>query len=261
MGIVQNGVGQTHHLAVGLVRGEDAGAHPADILRQTHHQFLADRVNSGVRYLGELLTEIVEEYLRFVRQDGKWRVITHRCRWLLSIDSHRHDGVRYILFSIAEHHFLLEQVADMIVDMSAGLQLLQLDAVGTQPLAIGVFAGELLFDLTIIVYLTLLCVDKQDLTRLQAPFLCNLSRVKVHHANLTCHHHCVVLRNGIAGRTESVTVQHATSKTSVTEQQGGRTIPRLHQDGVVFVESLQILANRVLVIETLWYKHAHCMWQ
>ena len=54
--------------------------------------------------------------------------------------------------------------------MSARLQFLQLDAVGAQPLAVRVFAGELLFDFAVVVNLALLRVYQQNLSWLQSAF-------------------------------------------------------------------------------------------
>ena len=102
--------------------------------------------------------------------------------------------------------------------MATRLQFLQLDAVGTQPLTVGMLAGELLLDLTIIVYLSFLSVNQQDFTRLQTSLLRYLCRVKIHHTHLTCHYDGVILCDGVTSRTQSVTVQHATCKPSVTEE-------------------------------------------
>ena len=98
---------QTNHLTVGLIGVEDARAHTTDIFRKTHHQFLADGVDGRIRYLCKLLPEIVEECLRFVRENGQWGIVTHRGCRLLSVDGHRNDGAIHILFAVAEHHFLL----------------------------------------------------------------------------------------------------------------------------------------------------------
>ena len=107
LGVVQYGVGQTNHLTVGLIGVEDARAHPTDVFRKTHHEFLADGVDGRVRYLCELLTEIVEECLRFVGEHSQRGIVTHRGGRLLTVDGHRNDGAIHILFAVAEHHFLL----------------------------------------------------------------------------------------------------------------------------------------------------------
>ena len=54
---------QSHHLTIRFIGIQDTRAHSSDILCQRHHQILTDRVDGGVRYLGELLPEIVKEYI------------------------------------------------------------------------------------------------------------------------------------------------------------------------------------------------------
>ena len=121
--------------------------------------------------------------------------------------------------------------------------------------------SQLLLYLAVIIYLALLGVYQQYLTRLQAALLCHLRGIKVHHAYLTRHYHRVVLRNGIAGRAQSVAIQHATRKATVAEQQRSRTVPRLHQDRVILIERLQVFAYGVLVIEALRHKYRHSVRQ
>ena len=208
-----------------------------------------------------MLTEIVEEHLWLTRQHSQWRVVTHRGSRLLTIDSHRCNGVGDILFSVAEHHLFLQQVADGILHMSARLQFLQLDAVGAQPLAVRVFAGELLFDFAVVVNLTLLCVNQQNLSWLQSALFGNLSRLEVHHTHFTCYDNGIVLGDGVACRAQTVAVEHSTCKPSVAEQQGSRTVPGFHQNRVVFVESLQVFRNRVLVVKAFRHQYTHGMRQ
>ena len=68
---------QAHHLAVVLIRRQDARADPSDILEEGHHHLLADGVDGRVGHLGELLAEIVEERLRTFCQNSQRRVISH----------------------------------------------------------------------------------------------------------------------------------------------------------------------------------------
>ena len=75
--IGQDRMRQAHHLAVVLVRRQDARAHASDILEQGHHHLLADGVDGRVGHLGELLAEIVEERLRTFCQNSQRRVISH----------------------------------------------------------------------------------------------------------------------------------------------------------------------------------------
>ena len=70
-----------------------------------------------------------------------------------------------------------------------------------------------------------------------------------------------MLRDEIAGGAQAISVQHTAGITTVAEEQGGGAIPWLHQDGVILIESLQILGDRVLLVEALRHQHRHGMWQ
>ena len=121
--------------------------------------------------------------------------------------------------------------------------------------------GKAVFDFTIIIYLAFLGIDQENLTRLEASLLGNFLWVEVHHTHLGCHHHHVVLGDGVTGRTQTVAVEQSAGVATVAEEQGGRTIPWLHQDGVILIERLEVLGDRILVIEALRYHDCHCVRQ
>ena len=170
----QNGMGKPHHLAVGFVRIEDTGAHSAYVFGKTHDQLFSDRVDSGVGYLCKLLAEIVEEYLRFARQDSQRRVISHRGCGLLTTRCHWYERVFYVFFAEAELYFLGVQVLNGVAYLASGMDFFELNAVRVQPLAVGMRMCELLLYFTIVVYFALLRVDKQYLSGLQTPFFDDL---------------------------------------------------------------------------------------
>ena len=62
------------------------------------------------------------------------------------------------------------------------------------------FVCQLSLDVAIIVNLSLLRVNEEDFPWLQTALLGNLRGVEVHYAHFACHHHHVVLRDGIACR-------------------------------------------------------------
>ena len=121
--------------------------------------------------------------------------------------------------------------------------------------------SQALLDFAIIVNLAFLGINQENLTRLQASLLGNLGWVEIHHAHLRSHNHHIVLGDGVACRTQTVSIEHTTSIAAIAEEQGGRTIPWLHQDRVILIECLQILRDRVLVVEALWHHHSHGMRQ
>ena len=116
---------------------------------------------------------------------------------------------------------------------------------------------QLLLDFSVIIYLAFLRVDEQNLSGLQTSLAHHVARFEVHHTHFTCHDHHTTLGYGVAAGTQTVSVQHAAGKASVAEEQGSGTIPRLHQDGVILVERLQVFADGVLVVETLWHENRH----
>ena len=180
----QNRLWQTHHLTVRRIGCQDIGSHSANILRQRHHQFLADGIDGGVRHLSELLAEIIEEYLRAVADDSQRGIVAHCGNRFLTCRGHRDDGLVDILLSEAESDELLLIVAHAVLHVASALQLLELHAILVQPFAIRMCLGQLFLDLAVVVNLTLLGIDEQNLTRLQTPLANHVARFEVHHTNL-----------------------------------------------------------------------------
>ena len=175
---------QTHHLAVAGIGCQNAVSHGTYVFRQTHHQFLTYRVDGWVGDLCKLLTEVVEEHLWTVAQDSKRSIVAHSSHRLLSCHSHRYDGAVYILLSVAELHQFLLVVLYGILHMATTLELLQLYAVGAQPLSVWVCLGELFFYLAVIIYLALLSVYEQYLAWLQPALAHHVGGVYIHHSHL-----------------------------------------------------------------------------
>ena len=156
----QDGLRQTHHLAVGGVGGQDVGAYSADVFGQRHDQLFTDGVDGGVRHLSKLLTEIVEQNLRPVAHDGQRRVIAHGGDRLLSRGGHRHNRLVNVFLAVAEGDEFLLEVVDRVLHLPAALQFLQLHAVFAEPFAIGMCFGQLFLDFAVVPNLAFLCVDE-----------------------------------------------------------------------------------------------------
>ncbi len=115
------------------------------------------------------------------------------------------------------HLFGLEVVYG-IGNLTAGVDLLELNAVGVEPLAIRVLRGEALLDFAIVINLALLGIDQQHLTRLQTTLLGNHRRVEIHHTNLGGDHHRTGLGDGITGWAQTIAVEHATGVAAIAEE-------------------------------------------
>ena len=257
LGIGQDRMWQTNHLAVALVWVQNAGTYSTDILGKTHHEVLTDRVDGRVGNLSKLLTEVVEENLWLVGKHSKRSIITHRSCRFLTLGSHRNDGTIDIFLAKTKLQFLASEVFHTIFHLTSAAQLFQFNTVGVQPLAVRMLLSQALLDFTIVVDLTFLCIDEENLTRLQASLLGNLSRIEIHHTYLRCDYHHIVLGDGVAGRTQTISIEHTTGIAAIAEEQGGRAIPWLHQDRVILIESLQILRDWVLVVEALRHHDSH----
>ena len=192
-----------------------------------------------------------------VGEHCQWRVVTHRGCRLLALGGHRDDGSVDVFLAEAELQFLAGEVLYRVFHLTSAAEFLQLDAVGVEPLAVRMLGSQTLLDFAIVVYLAFLCVDEENLTRLQTTFLCHLGRIEVHDAYLGGHYHHVVLGDGVAGRAKTVSVEHTAGIASVAEEQSGRSVPRFHQDRVILVEGLEVFRDRILVVEALWHHDSH----
>ena len=248
---------QANHLAVALVWVQNAGTYSTDILGKTHHEVLTDGVDGRVGNLSKLLTEVVEENLWLVGKYGKRGIITHGCSRLLTLGSHRNDGTVDVFLAKTKLQFLASEVFYSVFHLTTTAQLFQFNTVGVQPLAVRMLLSQALLDFAIIVNLAFLGINQENLTRLQASLLGNLGWVEIHHTYLRSHYHHIVLGDGVTCRTQTISIEHTTGIAAIAEEQGGRTIPWLHQDRVILIECLQILRDRVLVVEALRHHHSH----
>ena len=62
------------------------------------------------------------------------------------------------------------------------------------------------------------------------------------HAGFRRHDDAIVVGDEIARRTQAVAVERRADLLAVGEGDGGRTVPRLHQSGMIFVERLALAA-------------------
>ena len=179
----------------------------------------------------------------------------------MTCSRHRDNCLVDIFLAKTEGDEFLFEVFYRILNMAAALQLLQLNAVRLQPFAIGMRLCQLLLDFAIIVDSAFLRIDEQNLTWLQASFADYFAWLEVHHSDLGSHDNHAVLGDGVTTWTQTISVEHAACKASITKEKRSRTVPRLHQNGMVFVESLQVFADGVLVVEAFRYQNRHCLRQ
>ena len=120
---------------------------------------------------------------------------------------------------------------------------------------------KFLLDFTIVIDFSLFGIDEQNFSWLEPAFLCDFGRFEIHHSHFRRHNHGIVVRDGVARRTQSVSVEHTPDEPPIREKKCRRSVPRLHKDGMVFVERLEVLTDWVLVVEALRHENRHGMWE
>ena len=103
----------------------------------------------------------------------------------------------------------------------------------------------------------LLEVDEQHLARLQTPLGDDVLFRDRQHAHLRRHDDAVVAGDEIARRTQAVAVERGADLLAVGEGDGGGAVPRLHQRGVVFVESAALLVHERIARPGFRNHHHH----
>ena len=199
--------------------------------------------------------------MRLVREYCQRGVIAHGVDGFGTGGTHRDNQPFHVFFGVAEDAQHAVVVLHAMGDFATAFQFVQLDAVAGQPSAVWFGFGKLFLQFAVIIYFAFLGVYKQYLARLQASFFLDVSRLEIHHADFAGHYHHAALRNQVACRAQSVPVEHAACIAPVTEKQCRRSVPRLHQDRVVFIESFQIFADGILFVERFRYEHGHGMRQ
>ena len=125
--------------------------------------------------------------------------------------------------------------------LAAAAQVLELDAVGVEPLAVRMLGSQFRLDFPIVIDLAFLGVHEEHLARFESSLGGHFGRVEIHNAHLAGHHHHIAFGNGISGRTQAVAVEHSADVASVAEEQGGRSVPRFHKYGMILVEGPEVL--------------------
>ncbi len=117
-------------------------------------------------------------------------------------------------------------------------QLVNRDAVLVKPPSVWLPRGNLSLDLGIVHDPTLLGVYQEHSAGLEPALEGDILRRDVEHPDLGRKHNSVVLGHIVARRAEAVPVQNRANEGSVRKSDCRRSVPRLHQRGVVVIEIL-----------------------
>ena len=86
-------------------------------------------------------------------------------------------------------------------------------------------------------------VDQENLTGTEAPLLLHALGPDLEDSDLRAHDHQPVVGDGIARGPQSVAVEGRAHQMAVQERHGGRAVPRLHQAGMIMIESFHVRGN------------------
>ncbi|MEY9791221.1 hypothetical protein ABIE77_005780 [Sinorhizobium fredii] len=229
---------------------------------KAHHQFLADRVDRRVGDLGEVLLEIGVKQLRLVGHRRDRRVGAHRTDRFLTGRRHRRHQQLGVFLAVAKGLLAVDQ--RHVAAQRAGLDRLQVfeDQLGVvEPPAVGMLAGKRRLHLLVGDDAALFHVDQQHLARLQAPLLDDLVLIDRQHAGFRRHDDAVVVGDDVAGRTQAVAVERGADLATVGEGDRRRSVPRLHERRVIFVECLALRRHQLVAGPGFRDQHHHRMRQ
>ncbi len=118
---------------------------------QRGDELLANSVEWRVRYLGEELPEVVEQQRVGVRKHGQRRVIAHGAHGVLAVHGHRFHEHAQVFHGVPEDLLALEHGVMVGLVHECGLgQVIEGQAVGAQPLPIGLPRREVALNLVVL---------------------------------------------------------------------------------------------------------------
>ena len=250
------------------IAAQQVGAR-ADHADQRHNQFFADRVDRRIGDLREVLLEIVVEQPRTVRQHRNRSVGAHRAERIVGIDRHRLKEARKIFLRIAEGLLAIEQAAPRPQGFHPQLRQLGLDHFEVlelvlrlpQPFLVRFGLGEAGLDFLVLDDPAFLKVDQQHPARLEPPLADDIVFLEGQHARFAGHHHQIAISDAEARRAQAIAIQRRADLAPIGKGNRRRPVPRLHQRGMIFVESAALGIHQRIASPGLGDQHHHRMGQ
>ncbi len=247
------------HLPAMRRRGVQQIALRADRTAQGGDDLLTQGVERRVGDLGEQLREVVEQQPRPVGQDRHRRIGAHRPDRLHPGACHGRQDDPQFLLGVPEGLLAACDRRPRVHHVLTLRQFLEVDHARMQPLLVRELGGEFGLDLVVLDDPALNSVDQEHLPRLQTPLAHHRCRIEVEHARLGGQHDQPVGGLPESAGPQTVAVQHRPDDPPIGEGHAGRTVPRLHQRGVVFVEGATRRVHLGVVLPGLRDHHQHRM--
>ena len=233
-----------------VVFGADRHAHRRD-------QLFANRIERRIGDLREQLLEVVVEQARLARQHRERGVGAHRANRLFAVQRHRHQQHAQVLLRVAEC-LLAAEHGQVIGPLGVrGRQVLDVDEMLTQPLAVRMLRGQGLFDFGVADDAAFAGIDQQHLARAQPILDDDVFGGDVEDADLRRHDDEIVLRDAVARRAQAVAIEHGADQPAVREGDRRRAVPGFHQRRVIFVERAHRRIHRRVAGPRLRDHHQH----
>ena len=208
----------------------------AAVALQRHDDLFPDGIDGRVGYLGETLLEVVVEHARLVGHHRQRGVVAHGAERIAQLPDQRLQHDFHGLDGIAEGVHARRQRGRVRRQRQGGRQFFKFDALLFEPGGIRTGGRPFGLDFRIGDHAALLEVDQENTARLQTPLLHHALGGDLHHADFRRHDAAAVVGNVVTARSQPIAVEHGADIGAIGESDRGRTIPGLHQAGVVFVE-------------------------
>jgi len=229
--------------------GADRGNHRGDDL-------LANGVQRRVCHLREELLEVVVQQLRTFGEHGEWSVIAHRSDRLQTIGRHRSQDDPQVLKRVAERALQLEQrFVQLAVRRGRFRDRVERALVLANPVAIRMLRGELMLDLVVGDNALLSRVDQEHASWSQAAFEFDFFGRNVEHARLGGHDHHALLGDPVTTGAQTIAVEQSAHQRAIREGHRGRSIPRLHQTGLILIVGLLLVRHALVAGPGLGNEH------
>ena len=250
------------HEAAGVATVLQQVAVVAEVEYRARDEALAQRVDGRVRHLGKQLVEVVVERAALLGEHGQRRVDAHGGQGHLGLDGHRaHDFVNIVIVVAELGHALREGhvgvgVVGQLVKRGL-LEVVDVEGLVAQPVTVRLFVGVLVANLVVPDHAALLGVDLKHLARAKAAGAQDVLGLDVDGAHLGREDETVVARDVEARGAQAVAVQHGAQQLAVGEHDGGRTVPWLHEHGLVGIIGAALLGQVGVVVPRLGEHERH----
>jgi len=215
----------------------------ADHRNQRHHQLFTDRIDRRIGDLREILLEIIVEQARAARKHRDRRIGAHRSNRIVAELRHRFEEFADVFLRISEGLLPIEQRTFVVGERRHLLgirQFFELILGRLEPVGIGCGARERGLDLVILDDSALFEIDQQHFAGLKPPLADDPLLGDRQHAGLGRHDDMIIVGNDEACRPKPVAVERRADLAAVSEGDGGRAVPWLHERGMIFVEGLAL---------------------